>query len=451
MSKSASQVQPKSWWWGSLTSIRLTVHLLLILAALAILGTVLPQGEAAQFYAGKFGETWGAILFRSGLANIYYSIWVLAPISLLAANIMACLVNGLPRAWRRSCTPLTAEAALTLPERAQLKWPRGADPREAVAGIWHRELGHSRRQEMSGKEVFFHETGRFRPLGPYVVHLALLLILAGGLIGKFWGIDGSLPLIQGESSRTFLTGSAGTTETPLGFQVRLDRFQVRFYEQGQPQEFRSDLTFKNDLPNGRQLKATCRVNEPVSFGGLTFYQASYGTQPEGPVKLQVVQGPRRDNLEAPLHELVELPGSRAQIMVTRVEGNLRGYGPAVQLAYISGPGHPLIFWVLQNHPEMQENSGPYRFVLESAPFKFYSVFEVKRDPGLWWVYAGFLLLFPGFYLAFFRPPQSWALVLEVSPQGGWQGRLLGSSPRALEDFEMRQARLLTAIKKGTPS
>jgi len=453
MSTTKSQAQPKSRLWGWLTSIRLTVHLLLILAAVAILGAVLPQEQPAEVYLSRFGDTWGAVIWRSGLANIYFSIWFLAPVCLLALNILACLIHGLPRAWRRSFTPLSGEAALTLPQRARLQWPRGTDPREAVAGIWRRELGRTRRQAWPGNEVFYHETGRFRPLGPYLVHLALLFILAGGLIGKFWGIEGSLPLTQGETAQSFLV--VGGAEVPLGFQVRLDRFQVQFYEEGGiPKEFRSDLTFTKNIKNpqgGRELRATCRVNEPVSFGGFTFYQASYGTQPEDQVRLQVIQGSRRESLQVPLHQWLTLPGGEAQIMVIKVEGNLQGYGPAVQLAYKSGPEHPLIFWVLKDHQDMQEQIGPYRFALESANFQFYSVFQVNRDPGVPWVYLGFLLLLPGFYLAFFRPHQCWALVLEKSPQGDWQGRLLGSSPRAREDFDLRQTRLLEELKKGTPS
>ena len=78
------------------------------------------------------------------------------------------------------------------------------------------------------------------------MHAALLFILAGGLIGKFWGIDGSLPLMQGETAQSF---QVGETEKPLGFQVRLDRFQVQFYEEGGiPKEFRSDLTFTKGSP-----------------------------------------------------------------------------------------------------------------------------------------------------------------------------------------------------------
>ncbi len=429
-----------------MTSIRLTVFLLLILAGVAVIGTVIQQDQSPGFYFANYGEFWGAIISRGGLSSIYYSTWFLAPITLLACNILACIVHGLPQAWRRSFKTLTAEVALTLPERAKVSWPKRTDPRALVAGVLRRELGRAHHQVLPDKEIFFHETGRFRPLGPYLVHLALLFILAGGLMGKFWGIQGNLRLMQGETAQSFVVKQA---EAPLGFQVRLDRFQVQFYEQGGiPKEFRSDLTFSQ---GGRELKATCRVNEPVSFGGFTFYQADYGTQLKGQVRLQVIQGARRESLQAPLDQWLTLPGGQGQIMVIEVEANLQGFGPAVQLSYKNGPEHPLFFWVLKDHPEVAEPIGPYLFALESANFEFYSGLEVNRDPGVPWVYLGFLLLLPGFYLAFFRPHQCWALVLEKSPQGDWQGRLLGSSPRAREDFDLRQVRLLEELKRGTPS
>ena len=449
MPTSKKPAKSKSSLWGWLTSIRLTVFLLLILAAVAVIGTVLPQDQAPGYYFSRFGDTWGAIFYRGGLAAIYYSVWFLAPISLLALNILACIVNGLPQALRRSFRPLTAEAALSLPERDKLKWPKGRDPRGVVADTLRRELGRTRHQTVADQEIYFHEKGRFRPIGPYLVHIALLCILTGGLIGKFWGVEGTLPVLQGETAADF---QVGNKPAPLDFQVRLDRFQVLYYaDSPMPKEFRSDLTF---LKNGKEeMKAVCRVNEPVTFGGLTFYQASYGSEPSGPVRLKVSYQERQETIEAPLRQMVELPGGEGRIMISKVEGNLEGLGPAVEGIFMTGRGmggHDF-FMVFKDHPEMNKPIGPYRLAVESAPFEFYSVFQVKHDPGVWWVYAGFLLFLPGFYLAFFRPPQRWAVVLQPAPKGGWQGRLLGASPRAREDFDLRRAQLVEEFKKGTPS
>lgn len=438
--------KPGSWLLKSLTSIRLTIFLFLILAGVAVMGTLMPQDQPPQQYLINYGETLGSLLWRAGFTRIYYSPWFLGPVSLLAVNILACLVNGLPQALRRCRRRFSWEMARDLPERGRFSWPPGVDPHSLITTVLSRELGRPRKETLADKEVYLYERGRFRPLGPYLVHLALLLILAGGLIGKFWGIEGRLSILEGETANAFELDPR--REQPLDFKVRLDRFQVQFYESGSaPKEFRSDLTF---LENGREVeRRICRVNEPVSFGGLTFYQSSYGAQPSGPVRLKACQGDDCEVLEAPFRRMADLPGGKGQVMVVRLDGNLQGYGPAVQLAYRAGPGHPQVFWVLKDHPELADQPGPWRFTLMSLPFKFYSVFQVKRDPGVWWVYGGFLLLLPGFYLAFFRPGQRWAVVLEPTPKGFVRGRLLGASPRAREDFAARQERVLEMLKRGS--
>ena len=448
MSAARIHSKPKSWLWGTLTSIRLTVFLLLILAALAVIGTVVPQNQPSNQYFSRYGEVWGELLWRGGFTRVYFSPWFLAPITLLALNILACVIHGLPQAVKRAMQPLTVEAALTLPERGQITWPEGVDPRPLVTAALSRELGRCRRQTLPDQEIYLQERGRCRPVGPYLIHVALLLILAGGLIGKFWGVDGQLPIDQGEVAGAFQVGPRA--EQPLNFQVRLDKFQVSYYEPGgSPKEFRSDLTF---LQDGKEvLRATCRVNEPVSFGGLTFYQSSYGSQATGPVRLKVQLGDTQQSIEAPLRRPTDLPGGRGQVIPMKVDGNFQGYGPAVLLAYSSGSGHPQVFWTLKDHPKLGQQPGPYRFTAESIPFGYYSVFQVKRDPGVGWVYAGFLLFLPGLYLAFFRPVERWALVLAKTPKDKWQARLLGASPRHREEFAARQERLLMELKGGTPS
>jgi len=139
--------------------------------------------------------------------------------------------------------------------------------------------------------------------------VALLLILAGSLIGKFWAVDGSLAIDQGEVASAFQVEPRA--EKPLNFQVRLDKFQVFYYEPGgSPKEFRSDLTFMQD---GREVqRATCRVNEPVTFGGLTFFQSSYGTQATGPIRLKVQLGTSTNPSRRPFASRWICPGVGAR-------------------------------------------------------------------------------------------------------------------------------------------
>lgn len=431
--------------------------LLLVLAVVATLGTVIPQGEPPARYLTSFGPNLGAFLVRAGFSRIYDGPWLLVPVGLLSLNLLACVIRGLPEAVRRVARPFTAEEALKLPVRGRFTLPAAAEPAKAVLPVLRQELGQWRTLAHGDGLIYLGESGRFRPLGPYLIHLSLFLILIGGLVGKFWGVEGRLPVITGGTAAAFVSGQ-NEAQTPLGFEVRLDHFTVDYYQgAATPSEFRSDLTF---LENGREVaKAVCRVNEPVTFRGLTFYQSSYGSQLVGPVRLKVCRGQECQTLEAGQRRGQSIPGGSGQFMVVRVDGNLQGLGPAVQVAFRDGPGHPQIFWVPVNRPELADSqdspfyqAGPYRFTVEDLPLKFYSVFQVRRDPGVWWVYAGFLLCLPGFLLAFLRPTQRLAVVLARKPSGAWEGRLLGASPRAREAFQERVERLLgrlqTRLQKG---
>ena len=422
MSSSGSNSRLFSRLWGQLTSIRLTVFLLLILAVVAVAGTV-------------------------AFPDVYYRFWFLLPLGLLGLNLMACLVEGLPRAISKTVRPFTAEMALSLPERGRCTWPGDTAAAALAREALRRELGRPSHEVIAGKEVFFYGRGRLRPLGPYLVHLALVLILTGGVAGKFWGIEGQMAL-QPELPVSSIELANPQKTLALAFQVRLDRFQVLYYEDGSgtPKEFRSDLTFSQD--GAEKARAVCRVNEPVTFGGFTFYQSSYGAMPQGAVRVEVSQGDKRQTLELTTRQWAPLPDNQGQIMLVRVEANLQGHGPAAQLAYRLGSGHPQVFWLVQKHPEWTEPIGPLRLALGPLNLQYYSILQVKHDPGVWWVYGGFILLLAGLYLAFFRPSQRWAVVLTKGKGGRWDGRLLGASPRGRETFVVHTERLLARLQRG---
>ena len=164
--------------------------------------------------------------------------------------------------------------------------------------------------------------------------------MLGGLVGKFWGFQGRLNLEEGQSANILeLTDPQG--QKTLDFAVRLDHFQVQYYPNGTPREFRSDLTF---VKQGQEVKqAVCRVNDPVSFEHLTFYQSSYQAVPKGAVALEVTSGDKTFTVDAPLQQRVMLPDNLGMVILWRVESNVMGLGPAVQLAYRpENRGHPLI-------------------------------------------------------------------------------------------------------------
>ena len=293
---------------------------------------------------------------------------------------------------------------------------------------------------------YLYRLGRWGRLGPYLIHLSIIIIVLGGLVGKFWGFQGHLNLEEGQSANILeLTDPQG--RKTLDFAVRLDHFQVQYYPNGTPQEFRSDLTF---VKQGQEVKQViCRVNDPVSFDQLTFYQSSYQAVPKGAVALEVTSGDKTFTVDAPLRQRVMLPDNLGMVILWRLESNVMGLGPAVQLAYRpENRGHPLMFWVLADpSKEQPEQPGPLIFRVKKLDLTYSSGLLVKYDPGVWLVYAGFICMLPGFWLAFFVPRQRWALAVQPQGKGKYGLTVYGAGDRQKYAFQQRLARLQTKLEE----
>jgi len=433
--------------WSSLISVRLALVLLLLLAGASLMGTLLPQGQKYAYYLSRFGPRLGALFWRLGLTTVYQSPWFLALLGLLLANLIACSYRRLPDALRRLHQPLVLEKYQALPERGQIHWgAEEPDPRPRLETCLRQVLGTTQIQAEVDAVWYLSLRGRRGYLGPYLIHLSIVLIILGGFIGKIWGFQGHVVIPEGEAVNRLEVAGHGESRT-LDFAVQLDKFQILSYPDGTPREYRSELTF---IKEGREVfKGTCRVNDPLKYEGLSFYQASYQTVPAGPIRLNVCHGNLCTQMEIPWRTKTDLPGGEASVIILRIEADFQGLGPALLMAYKNGPGHPAIFWVLKNTPQgVDDQPGPHRFTLAELPTRYASGLMVKRDPGVWWAYAGFILLLPGFWLAFFTPRQRWAVALRPHPQNGWLIQIHGSGVRNREAFQRRLTRLLTRLEKG---
>lgn len=433
--------------WDTLTSVRLALLSLLLLAVGSIIGTLLPQQQSWEYYQDKFGELLANVLWRLGFFDIYRSPLFLTIIGLLILNLIACSLKRLPEALRLFHSQPTLDRYRTLPKRFQVNWPRrDITPSHYLESDLARTLGPPTVVQDQDTAWYLYRQGRWGRLGPYLIHLSIIVVVLGGLVGKFWGFQGQMNLVEGQSSNILPLLDPQGKKT-LDFTVRLDRFQVHYYPNGTPQEFRSDLTF---IKHGQEVKQTiCRVNDPVSFEDLTFYQSTYQAVPAGPVVLNVTLDDQTFTVEAPMRQRVMLPDDKGMVIVWRLESNVMGMGPAVQLAYrpASG-GHPMVFWVLaDSSKEQPQQPGPHIFRVKKLDLTYSSGLMVKYDPGVWLVYAGFLAMLPGFWLAFFVPRQRWAVAVQPRGKGKFSLTVHGAGDRHKYAFQQRLARLQAKLEE----
>ncbi|MCF8108641.1 MAG: cytochrome c biogenesis protein ResB, partial [Desulfohalobiaceae bacterium] len=266
--------------WNILASVKLTLFLLLTLAATSIFGTLIPQQDNAAAAIRHYGETLYRILHFFDLFDMYHSWWFQVLLLLLAANLVVCSIERLSSTWKI----FFAREPGFKPERFQ-KQPNTQEftlqrPAEEVAESFRRTLGkrfRTVREEQHDQELyFFVEQYRWSRLGVYVVHLSVLLMLIGGLLGSLFGFQGFATIVEGEStSEVRLRGS--DRSLALDFAIKCEDFEVSFYDSGAPKEFRSDLVL---LQDGRAVREkSIVVNDPLRYQGISIYQASYGRLP----------------------------------------------------------------------------------------------------------------------------------------------------------------------------
>ena len=234
----------------------------------------------------------------------------------------------------------------------------------------------------------------------YVVHLSVLLILLGALVGSIFGFKGFMQILEGESSSQVMLTS-GRHQVTLPFAVRCDDFDVSFYDTGAPREYRSDLTI---LRNGDAAHSqTIRVNDPMTFEGITFYQSSYGsTLKLAEVEFQDKSAGISERLTMNFRQTATIPGTQDRVQVVQYQPDFSRFGPAVGVV-LQKHGQPESTgsWILVNMPEFHGNRiQNYQVKVIRVESSQYTGLQVKKDPGVWMVYAGFTAMLIGIGLAY---------------------------------------------------
>ncbi len=250
-----------------LSSIKLTIALLILIIILSVIGTLIPQGETPGFYR-HYSPGWSGIILGLQFDHLYRSPLFLSLAFLFLLNILFCSSQKLPAKFRQARGQI---------EFNQVEGQSGSDkkfvtgfsdwlgfePDSLAAGLKQKHY-RVKIEEASGQKTLLAQKGRLGLFGPEIVHLALVIIIIGGLISALFSQRISLALSEGQ-----------TAELPgKNFSVRLDRFTTDYYPDGSVKGWQSLVSI---IEQGRVKKQkTVEVNRPLKYGGLNFFQMSYG-------------------------------------------------------------------------------------------------------------------------------------------------------------------------------
>jgi len=338
--------------WDLFASVKLTVVVLILLAATSVVGTLIPQNADPALYMRAYGQFVYRLLEILDIFDMYYSWWFQTLIGILTVNITVCTIKRWPVIWK-------------------------------IVSSRNLQIG---------------------------------------------SIENKQPLSEFSDSRN-------PQELDSLYQAYVEKKYSNFKLESEKKGFQ--IVAEKDII----------VNDPLRYKGINFFQSSYGAMP--PKNFQISFSSTNSNQSA-LHELsigqsVELPDGAGHFAVREYVRDyiFRGkrVGGAI-LGVIDKPGNePMEIAIPLRFPTFDKmRKGDWIISVEGYDNAYYTGLQVTRDPGVLFVYAGFILLILGCWVAFFMSHQK--VVVDVkSSSNSSRIRVFGSTNRNRLGFEIAARKL----------
>jgi len=439
-------------------SVKLTISLLILLAVFSIFGTVIKQNAPVEEYVQRYGDRLFELLDFFNLFDMYHSWWFIAVLLLLVINLITCSIHRLPGIWNQMVRGSGADGledsmAKVLPyvEKIQIRGSSRPETESEVEPEIRKWFKKVKRIEAPSAITLFSEKGRFSRLGVPISHLSIIIILIGALLGSIYGFRGFVNILEGETVDTvFLGGRKGEIPVPLSFALRLDDFKISYYDLPRREklvkEYSSDITV---LDNGKEvLKKTVRVNHPLHYKGLAFYQSSYGALHDVKLGFQWKGQKEKTLIIGSEGETIRVPNANLQIRVLKFEHDLQNFGEGVQVALFKPGERPRTYWVLKEHPQVsQPKDEAFVLTFEGVTEKEYTGLQATKDPGVWVVWTGCGLLILGLIVSFFFSHEKIWIRFPKGPGG--EIVFAGSASKNRISYEKKFQGLVERIRQRT--
>lgn len=390
-----------------LADLRLAIILLLAIALFSVTGTIIEQGQSVAFYQNNYPEepavlgflSWQVIL-TLGLDHVYTTWWFVTLLVIFGSSLTACsFTRQLPtlksaRRWQYYKRPSQFEKLALSSELSNISLDQIIPELEK----------HNYKIFQEGNQLYARK-GIIGRIGPIVVHISMLIILAGAIWGAFTGFMAQEKVATGETfqvNNIFEAGRFSQSQVPQDWKVRVNDFWIDYTNEGAIDQFYSDLSVV-DLEGNELKQETIHVNKPLRYDGVTFYQTDWGISA---VKVQLNNSP-----------IFKLPMAKLN---QEGDGNL--WGTWVPIKPDLSEGVSLLTRDLKGTLLVYDTSGKLTGVvrpgmeieLEGVTLKVLDLIgstglQIKADPGIPIVYTGFGLLMVGVVMSYVSHSQIWAL------------------------------------------
>lgn len=413
----------KQKFFKTIADLRFAIAILLIIACSSIIGTIIEQDQSIETYKINYPITnpvlgflsWNVIL-RFGFDHVYKTWWFISFIVMFGASLL-------------SCTFLQQVPSLKIARRCQFfRTTQQFNRLKITKNISHLNLTQLlfkiKEQQYSifqQKNIAYCYKGLIGRIAPLIVHFSMILILLGSILGAIGGFKAQeiVPRTETFHIQNILTNGQFTLIPKTS--ARVNDFWITYTKQKTVNQFYSQISILNN--EGMEIQQeTIFVNSPAQYNGITYYQTDWNL-----IGLRV----KDKNQVSVQYPLTSVLNDRDKIWLSWIPLNSE-----------LTDGFTLLINNLQGYCSIYNKFGDFIGNLElnetlnaNSLLTLIDIIsstglQIKADPGIPIIYAGFGFLMISTLVSYITYSQIWI----VKDQNNYY--IGGNTTRATFDFEL---------------
>lgn len=406
-----------------MADLRFAIAILLIIAFSSIIGTIIEQDQSIETYKLNYPITnpvlgflsWNIIL-KFGFDHVYKTWWFISFIFMFGTSLL-------------SCTFLQQVPSLKIARRCQFfRTTQQFNRLNITKNISHLNLAQllfkikDRQYSIfQQKNIAYCYKGLIGRIAPLIVHFSMILILLGSVLGAIGGFKAQEIVPKTETFHIQNILSNGQFTLIPKTSARVNDFWITYTKQKTVNQFYSQISILNN--DGNEIRQeTIFVNSPAQYNGITYYQTDWNL-----IGLRV-----KDKNQIPVqYPLTSVLNDRDKIWLSWVPLNSD-----------LTDGFTLLINNLQGYCSIYNKFGDFIGNLELNETLNVNSFltlidiisstglQIKADPGIPVIYAGFGFLMISTLVSYITYSQIW-IVKDRN-----QIYIGGNTTRATFDFEL---------------
>nr|QOS04507.1 c-type cytochrome biogenesis protein [Sarcopeltis skottsbergii] len=407
-----------------LSNLNLSIIMLLIIAAISIIGTIIEQDQNINYYQLNYPIQSGIaeqinwkIIIYLGLDHVYATWWFILLLVLFFCSLITCTFS------RQLPSLKNARTWKFLPHTDKTKYLLYSNlfKIKSLANITC-SLNLKYYYVFHKKNQIYAYKGLMGRIAPIFVHISIILTLTGSMIGFFGGFTTQQMIPKGEVFHIQNTIKSGNQSSlPINILGKIENFDIDYNSDNSIKQFYSNIVIIDHYGENIKKETIC-VNSPLKFRGITFYQTDWQINS---LRIKIGQHTvqkkvNKTKLRNTSIWFTNIPiNSTNQIflIITNLKDTILIY---------DSKGH------LVNTVKINETIKVNKQLFTITEIMTSTGLQIKTDPGLKFVYIGFLILMISSAVSYLSYSQIWISGIYCIKQ---ELKLTGITNRAKLSFE----------------